>query len=447
MSSKIPDGWSYNNLSELAFIDNDSLKGSTDPDYKFKYVDIAAVSTGSIKLPTKYIRFKDAPSRARKRVKQGDVLMSTVRPNLQSFAYFDANTDDYIASTGFAVIRAKDGNDGKFLFNTILADDVTGQIDTLIVGSNYPAINSSDVKILEVLTPTKPEQQKIAQILTSVDEVIEKTQAQIDKLKDLKTAMMQELLTQGVCDENGKRHVEFKDSPVGRIPVGWEVKTIEGLNISVLDGDRGKEYPKDKDFFQHEHCLFLSAKNVTKKGFRFDVSMFITEKKDNAMRKGKLKRGDIVITTRGTLGNIAYFNAEIPFENVRINSGMAIIRNDKTAVSTEFLNILLHSPLVNEQTELLAFGSAIPQLTIGLLKNLNIPVPSIEEQDKISAMINLVSHKIILIESKLTSLKNTKKALMQDLLTGKVRVNLDTHLNDQNVSASRTSTHAALAVS
>jgi type I restriction enzyme S subunit len=280
-------------------------------------------------------------------------------------------------------------------------------------------ITKGGMEELKLILPPLPEQQKIAQILTSVDEVIEKTQAQIDKLKDLKTGMMQELLTKGIG------HVEFKDSPVGRIPVGWEVETIEGLNILVLDGDRGKEYPKEKDFFQHEHCLFLSAKNVTKKGFRFDVSMFITEKKDNAMRKGKLKRGDIVITTRGTLGNIAYFNTEIPFENVRINSGMAIIRNDKTSINTEFLNILLHSPLVNEQTELLAFGSAIPQLTIGLLKNLNIPVPSIEEQNKISTTINLVSHKIILIESKLTSLKNTKKALMQDLLTGKVRVNTE----------------------
>jgi type I restriction enzyme S subunit len=281
------------------------------------------------------------------------------------------------------------------------------------------SIGQEDILSLELLLPPLPEQQKIGKILTSVDEVIEKTQAQIDKLKDLKTGMMQELLTKGIG------HTEFKDSPVGRIPVGWEVKTIEDLSISVLDGDRGKEYPKEKDFFQHEHCLFLSAKNVTKKGFKFDVSMFITEKKDNAMRKGKLKRGDIVITTRGTLGNIAHFNTEIPFEHVRINSGMAIIRNDKTAINSEFLNILLNSPIVNEQTELLAFGSAIPQLTIGLLKNLNIPVPNVKEQNKISAMINSVSNKITLIESKLTSSQNTKKALMQDLLTGKVRVNTE----------------------
>jgi len=289
-------------------------------------------------------------------------------------------------------------------------------------------ITKGGMEELKLILPPLPEQQKIAAILTSVDEVIEKTQAQIDKLKDLKIGMMQELLTKGIG------HVEFKDSPVGRVPVGWDVKTIKDLNISVLDGDRGKEYPKEKDFFQHEHCLFLSAKNVTKKGFRFDVSMFITEKKDSAMRKGKLQRGDIVITTRGTLGNIAYFDTEIPFEHVRINSGMAIIRNDNTVINTEFLNILLHSPVVNEQTELLAFGSAIPQLTIGLLNNLNIPVPSVEEQNKISAIINSVSHKIILMEPKLTLLKSTKKALMQDLLTGKVRV--DTELSNSPLAVS-----------
>ncbi len=204
-------------------------------------------------------------------------------------------------------------------------------------------VQTDFLRTYQVVFPPLPEQQKIAKILTSVDEVIEKTQAQIDKLKDLKTGMMQELLT------NGIGHIEFKDSPVGRIPVEWEVKSIEECKVNVLDGDRGKEYPKEKDFFKHEHCLFLSAKNVTKYGFSFDTKVFITMEKDELLRKGKLQRNDLVITTRGTLGNIAYFDENIPYEHLRINSGMAILRNEGHILSTSYLNLLLNSPLIIEQ--------------------------------------------------------------------------------------------------
>jgi type I restriction enzyme S subunit len=423
MSNLVPEGWESKQLIECSFngISNGVFCDPKNVGSGYKLINVYDMYQGygvNVNL-TRRLQLTEKEFLNNK-VKYGDVFFTRSSLKLEGIAYCNINLshDDDITYDGH-LMKIRPNTElvnAEYLARYCLSDFARTYFMSTAKHSTMTTIAQADIAPLQVLLPPLPEQQKIAQILTSVDEVIEKTQAQIDKLKDLKTGMMQELLTKGIG------HLEFKDSAVGRIPVGWEVETIEDLNISVLDGDRGKEYPKEKDFFQHEHCLFLSAKNVTKKGFRFDVSMFITEKKDNAMRKGKLKRGDIVITTRGTLGNIAYFNAEIPFENVRINSGMAIIRNDKTAVSTEFLNILLHSPLVNEQTELLAFGSAIPQLTIGLLKNLNIPVPSIEEQNKISAMINVVSHKIILIESKLTSLKNTKKALMQDLLTGKVRV-------------------------
>jgi len=425
MSSLVPDGWLFSKIGDAVISSSGGVSVNSE-NRPATLNELGILKTSSVVDG----RFYPAEHKA---ILSDEVGRVSIRPKKNHILFSRMNTPLLVGQSGFVErdyehlflpdrlwqIEVADKFNPKWLSYVLRSQKVVKLITDAATGTSNTMKNIAKPNLMAIpmMSPPLPEQQKIAQILTSVDEVIEKTQAQIDKLKDLKTGMMQELLTKGIG------HVEFKDSPVGRIPIGWEVETIEGLNILVLDGDRGKEYPKEKDFFQHEHCLFLSAKNVTKKGFRFDVSMFITEKKDNAMRKGKLKRGDIVITTRGTLGNIAYFNTEIPFENVRINSGMAIIRNDKTSINTEFLNILLHSPLVNEQTELLAFGSAIPQLTIGLLKNLNIPVPSIEEQNKISTTINLVSHKIILIESKLTSLKNTKKALMQDLLTGKVRVN------------------------
>lgn len=106
----------------------------------------------------------------------------------------------------------------------------------------------------------------------------------------------------------------------------WEEITIGDAPLDIIDGDRGSNYPKSKDYQDTGYCLFLNAKNVTNSGFDFNQLNFITKEIDEALRKGKLKRGDIVLTTRGTVGNVAYYDDLVPYEHVRINSGMVIIR-------------------------------------------------------------------------------------------------------------------------
>ena len=96
--------------------------------------------------------------------------------------------------------------------------------------------------------------------------------------------------------------------------------------IDFIDGDRGKQYPSQGEFYDSGFCLFLSTKNVPNTKFNFDEKMFITEEKDVALRKGKVKIGDYVLTTRGTVGNFALYSERIPYKNVRINSGMVILR-------------------------------------------------------------------------------------------------------------------------
>ncbi|MFM6083097.1 MAG: hypothetical protein ACKPCI_32035, partial [Dolichospermum sp.] len=128
----------------------------------------------------------------------------------------------------------------------------------------------------------------------------------------------------------------FKDDD-GRDFPDWEEKTLLKANIRVIDGDRGENYPKGDDFSADGYCLFLNAKNVTKQGFIFNDVSFITKQKDETLRKGKLIRNDLIITTRGTVGNIAYFDKSIKYENIRINSGMVIIRNDNSNISNNYL--------------------------------------------------------------------------------------------------------------
>ena len=139
----------------------------------------------------------------------------------------------------------------------------------------------------------------------------------------------------------------------------FDIVQLCDINIDVIDGDRGKNYPHQDELLEAGHCLFLSAKNVTQNGFLFADNQFITQKKDELLNNGKLMRGDIVITTRGTVGNVAIYSDEVPYDNIRINSGMLIIRcGDK--IDNYYLYQVLRSKWFYNQILSIQSGSAQP---------------------------------------------------------------------------------------
>ena len=157
----------------------------------------------------------------------------------------------------------------------------------------------------------------------------------------------------------------------------------------IIDGDRGKNYPTADEFFDEEYCLFLNAKNVTSTGFNFDTCMFVTKEKDEALRKGKLSRGDIVLTTRGTLGNLAFYTKAVPFEHVRINSGMVILRMKQDIVDEVYFIEQFKMQLADIR-EKIASGSAQPQLPISTMNKINILIPDIEKQRQFADFVRQV---------------------------------------------------------
>ena len=171
---------------------------------------------------------------------------------------------------------------------------------------------------------------------------------------------------------------------------------FDDLNIELIDGDRGKNYPKNDEMFEKGYCLFLNAKNVTLNGFVFDENVFITMEKDEILRKGKLNRNDIVLTTRGTIGNVGLYDDKIPYDNVRINSGMLIIRNNDKNINTKYLYYQLTSPFIRNQIFSLKTGSAQPQIPITVLKKLKLLIPDKRTQDKIVRVMDSIKNKLTL---------------------------------------------------
>ncbi|WP_105244347.1 restriction endonuclease subunit S [Psychrobacter sp. Marseille-P5312] len=182
-------------LSELVNIDKKSLGKNTPENYEFEYISLSDVSTGTISKSLERHVFSSAPSRARRIVKENDLLLATVRPNLKGFAKARKEHDGFVASTGFAVLSAKKDVSSDYVYHYLFSHHLTGQINALVVGSNYPAINSSDVGSLKILCPPLEEQQKIATVLTNADREIELLEQQLADLQQEKKALMQVLLT------------------------------------------------------------------------------------------------------------------------------------------------------------------------------------------------------------------------------------------------------------
>lgn len=168
---------------------------------------------------------------------------------------------------------------------------------------------------------------------------------------------------------------------------------IGNTDIELIDGDRGKNYPHQNELRQEGDCVFLSANNVTTDGFKFDIVVYITAEKDRALRNGKIQRGDIVITTRGTVGNVAYYNQQIPYDNIRINSGMLIVRCHEQ-IKSEFLYYVLRGVEFQRQIKQIQTGTAQPQLPKSHFIKMKIIVPTIDVQEKIAKILRTIDEKI-----------------------------------------------------
>ena len=193
---KVPNGWKISYLKDVQEINKESLPASTDANFRLKYITIEAVFTDRIdynKVPE--YKFLEAPGRARRVIKKGDFIVSTVRPNLKSFARLQEDGDNWICSTGFATVSPLDNQESNFYFFQILSFIGERQFASFISGSNYPAITDRDFKQLRVYEAPFEEQKLIAEKIEQIVTIINVKHSSICKLANLKKSLMQNLLS------------------------------------------------------------------------------------------------------------------------------------------------------------------------------------------------------------------------------------------------------------
>ena len=256
-------------------------------------------------------------------------------------------------------------------------------------GTSIKGITKDYLLSINMFVPSKDEQRKIGKLFSKIDTTITLQQRKLNSLQKLKKGLLQKMFPKNGENIPEIRFPEFSDA--------WKQCKLSDL-VNVIDGDRGKNYPTEADFEPHGHTLFLNASNVTIDGFLFDTNQFITEEKSNSMGSGKIIKDDIIITSRGSLGHIAWYNDSVQqvMPHLRINSGMLILRN-KANVKTSYLHQFMKSDKGKAQIVFMSFGSAQPQLTKKGVESFTVNYPiDTEEQIKIGAFFSKIDNTITL---------------------------------------------------
>lgn len=308
--------------------------------------------------------------------------------------------------------------DQDFFFYRI-CEEITA-IHHITAATTVKHLSSKDVLEIEIDLPAQPEQTKIAEILSTVDSAIEQTEALIAKQQCLKTGLMQDLLTRGI-DAHGNLRTEqtheFKVSPLGRIPVEWDVCSLESVADFVTSGSRGWAR-----YYSSEGALFLRIGNLTRHhiNMRLDDLVRVNPPELSEGNRTSVVAGDLLISITADLGIIAIIPDD--FEQAYVNQHIALVRLTKSKIDPRFVGWFLASLGGQTQFEKLNESGAKAGLNLSTVKNLLIPKMEIIEQSRIAAILDAGTQKATDLQQRLTKLRFIKIALMQDLLTGRKRV-------------------------
>ena len=364
-------------IKDVAELDPETLGESTAPDFTFKYIDLSSVKGGRIGDELESMTFVAAPGRARTLIKEGDVLLGMVRPYLKPFAKVQTALDGHVASTGFAVIRAKSGvTDPEYLYQTIWSDSISKQIHQMVTGSNYPALSVGDVKDLKIPLPPLAEQRKIAEILRTWDEAIEIAEAELKAKQERKRGLMQKLLTSAIKGKavSGHRSVNIGDicNPQQWATIGQAQMTATGVPVYGANSFIG----------------FFSESNHEE-----DV---------------------IAVSCRGSCGEVALVRGP----SYVTGNSMCLDEVDDALVDVQWLYQCLKLRGFRD----IVSGSAQPQIIRKDIVKVKLFLPSLREQKKVAEVLISADDEILMIGQLIESLRTQKRGLMQKLLTGEVRV-------------------------
>ncbi len=414
---EVPKHWDVKRIKNLATYNDEALDESTNPDFEMEYVDISSVNLVEGITSTEMTSFEKAPSRARRKVKDGDTIVSTVRTYLKAIAAIKIPPENLIVSTGFAVIRPKPEIDSGYLGYLLQAEGFVGDVVANSVGVSYPAINASVLAALPAVQPDIEEQQTIARFLdhktAQIDALIAKKEALLEKLAEKRTALISHAVTKGLNPQ-----AKMKDSGVewlGQVPEHWEVKSIKYLT-KILRGKFTHRPRNDPRFYDGEYPFIQTGDIANASKYISTFSQTLNE--DGLKVSKEFPAGTLVMTIAANIGDMAIldFNAcfpdsivgFVPKENVNLDFlYYTFVAMKQKLMSTAVLNTQLN-------------------LNIDRISSQFAALPPFEEQVKIDGYLESGLKKLgdqeVYIEKAIEKLKEYRSALITQAVTGKIDV-------------------------
>ncbi|MEU6443376.1 restriction endonuclease subunit S [Streptomyces sp. NPDC047046] len=394
-------------IKDVAVINRRSLPEETDPDYRFRYVDIAAVQGGKLSIPAADLTFASAPSRARRLAPPGAVLVSTVRTYLRAIAAVPASSEALVFSTGFAVLEAGDEIDSRYLAYHCHSQPFIGEVVARSTGVSYPAINASDIGLLPIRLPSLEEQRRIADFLDTAT-------ARIDHLAGLlvqQTRLLEERRLRRIAES------VFDVAPSERS------RRLHSVAEVILGRQRAPQHTTG------DHMVpYLRAANV--KDGRLDLSDVMemnfspTEQEVFALRAG-----DVLVTegsgSLSAVGASSVWQGEIPgtvcFQNtllrMRPRSGLA---------DGAFLEWWARAAFAAREFASIATGANIFHLSAERVRSLPTRFPPLRVQQEIAGRLARetvrIDRFIAMRERQQALLAERRQALITAAVTGQFDV-------------------------
>jgi len=401
-------------LGQVININLENL-GKNYPFETIKYVDISSVGEGIIS-DLEEIKVETAPSRARRIVRSNNTIISTVRPQNRSFYYFKDTPENIIASTGFAVLSPReDLINGRYLFYVISDKNFTSYLANHEKGSAYPAITTDVIFNKEIILPPLQTQKRIASILSAYDDLIENNLKRIKLLEETAQNIYKEWFV-------NFRFPNYENTPFNQetgLPEGWEVKKIEDCEIKIGDGNYSAKYPKSEDFIE-SGIPFFSTREMNEGRLKTNGVKRISEEQHFTLTKGHLKGGDVILSTRGSIGKVVYVDYE--FEDCNINAQLVLFRCDNINFYSKFLYYQLSMPQTFLRLINVGTGTAQPQLPIKTLKYFELLIASPKLQQSFDNVVKSNMEQISILSKQNEKLKEARDILLPRLMNRTIEV-------------------------
>lgn len=443
----IPDHWKLRRLKFVASINDEALSENEDPLRPITYVDISSVNSTAGITETAEMVFEDAPSRARRLVRDGDTIISTVRTYLRAIAPIQEPNPEIVVSTGFAVVRPRHLDCG-FVSWVLREQGLVSEIVARSTGVSYPAINPSQIADLAVPLPPLEEQRDIAAFLdretAKIDQLVGKKQLLVERLDEYRQALINRAVMRGLPPEAARAagldpSYDLRPSGVdwlGEIPEHWTTTPIRALaqsgGESFIDGD-WVELPHITD----SGIRLIQTGNIGIGEYREQGFRYIDESSFDALRCTEVDPGDVLICR---LADPVGRACRAPDLEVRMITSVDVcILKPSEQCSTAYLTFLLSSKRYLGYVESLVRGGTRDRISRSMLGAIRVPNPPPEEQRAIADFLDRGTQRIDALSSKVASaierLEEYRAALITAAVTGKIDVRGEAPADLEKVSA------------